>query len=278
MRSSYSMPSAFISAMARLRASRSWARSTWRGCSSVDSIIEMTSRAYVSLSGSSSSSAASRKGESGWSRAKSSGRSTVVKYSTVPSSLATFSTTPASMRVENTSSVRARSLSFSASDCMESSTSLYTRVQASPPCSTSASTMELVMRMRGVSVAGTDSMSLSKFCLFQPTKPSGGFFVLMLRAFLGSPPALARAFARSMSYSVASAMTRPSVSKPARPARPAIWWNSREPSLRMCEPSNLARAVSSTVWMGTLIPTPSVSVPQMTGRRPCWASFSTSRR
>ena len=36
--------------------------------------------------------------------------------------------------------------------------------------------------------------------------------------------------------------------------------------------------MNSTVRIGTLIPTPRVSVPQMTLSRPAWASVSTSRR
>ena len=36
--------------------------------------------------------------------------------------------------------------------------------------------------------------------------------------------------------------------------------------------------MNSTVRIGTLMPTPRVSVPQMTLSRPAWASVSTSRR
>ena len=43
-------------------------------------------------------------------------------------------------------------------------------------------------------------------------------------------------------------------------------------------PSNLASPVKSTVRIGTLMPTPRVSVPQMTRSSPAWASVSTSRR
>ena len=53
-------------------------------------------------------------------------------------------------------------------------------------------------------------------------KASGAFFFLILRSFLGSSPALAISLAFSISCSGASAMTMPSVSKPERPARPAI--------------------------------------------------------
>ena len=43
-------------------------------------------------------------------------------------------------------------------------------------------------------------------------------------------------------------------------------------------PSYLQSWVNSTVRIGTLMPTPSVSVPQMTLRWPSWASRSTSSR
>ncbi len=43
-------------------------------------------------------------------------------------------------------------------------------------------------------------------------------------------------------------------------------------------PSYLLSAVNSTVRMGTLMPTPRVSVPQMTFSRPACASCSTSLR
>ena len=70
----------------------------------------------------------------------------------------------------------------------------------------------------------------------------------------------------------------PTVSNPARPARPAIWWNSRACSSRDPLPSYLDSAVNSTVRIGTLTPTPRVSVPQMTFSSPACASVSTSRR
>ena len=77
IRSSYSMPSAFICATASPRALNCCADSTCRGSSSVDSMTETTSRAYVGDSRSSSSIAASANGDSGWLSAKSACRSTV---------------------------------------------------------------------------------------------------------------------------------------------------------------------------------------------------------
>ena len=138
--------------------------------------------------------------------------------------------------------------------------------------------MEWVMRMRGVSFSGGFSIRCSKVCLFQLTKPSGGCFFFTQRCFFGSSPAFSRALWFSISCSGASAMAIPSVSKPARPARPTIWWNSRLRRRRILVPSNLVSWVSTTVWMGTLMPTPRVSVPQMTGRSPCWARRSTKSR
>jgi hypothetical protein len=73
-------------------------------------------------------------------------------------------------------------------------------------------------------------------------------------------------------------MTVPIVSKPARPARPPIWWNSRALRMRVDVPSYLARAVKTTVRIGTLMPTPRVSVPQMTLSSPACANRSTRRR
>ena len=43
-------------------------------------------------------------------------------------------------------------------------------------------------------------------------------------------------------------------------------------------PSNFASPVKTTVRIGTLMPTPSVSVPQITFSSPVCASCSTSRR
>ena len=72
-----------------------------------------------------------------------------------------------------------------------------------------------------------------------------------------------------MTWSGACTQTCPSGSKPGRPARPASWWNSRTVKRRTRVPSNFVSAVISTVRIGMLTPTPSVSVPQITGSRPC---------
>ena len=67
-----------------------------------------------------------------------------------------------------------------------------------------------------------------------------------------------------MMCSGAWATTLPWVSKPLRPARPAICLKSRTESIATFWPSNLASWVKSTVRIGMLTPTPSVSVPQIT--------------
>ena len=77
MRSSYSMPSAFICCTASPRAWCCWASSTWRGPSSTASTTLSVSTAWSGLCGSSRSRAAIANWASGWLSAKSSGRSTV---------------------------------------------------------------------------------------------------------------------------------------------------------------------------------------------------------
>ena len=129
-----------------------------------------------------------------------------------------------------------------------------------------------------VRVSGAASRRRSKVLSVQLTRPSGAFLRTILRRLRSSSPALASALALSMTCSGAWTTTYPRVSKPARPALPAIWWNSRAVRWRSLAPSNLTRLVRTTERIGTLMPTPRVSVPQMTDSRPSRASFSTSRR
>ena len=81
-----------------------------------------------------------------------------------------------------------------------------------------------------------------------------------------------------MTCAGACATTQPRVSKPRRPARPAICMKSRTVSRAVFWPSYLQSLEKSTVRIGTLIPTPSVSVPQTTCSSPACASRSTSLR
>ena len=149
---------------------------------------------------------------------------------------------------------------------------------ASPGRAMTFSTIACVTVKLDVSGSGSAATSRSKVGLPQDTKPVGGFLRTTLRRAFGSSPALARAFSFSTTCSGACTTTRPAVSNPARPARPAIWWNSRACSSRVLVPSYLDSAVNSTVRIGTLIPTPRVSVPQMTLSSPAWVRVSTSRR
>ncbi len=148
----------------------------------------------------------------------------------------------------------------------------------SPPRAMTLSIIAWLTCMLDVRRSGSASMSLRKLGSPHETKPSGAFLRTSFRRFFTSSPARSSILMFSVSCSGACATTVPAVSYPARPARPAIWWNSRALSCRIRVPSYLVRPVKSTVRMGTLIPTPRVSVPQITRRRPCCASCSTSRR
>ncbi len=103
-----------------------------------------------------------------------------------------------------------------------SSSSLRIAWNASPGRAMTDSSIAWVTLKREVSGSGSEAISFSKVFSLQLTKPSGAFFRTTLRRFFGSSPALARAFSFSMTCSGAWATTSPAVSKPARPARPAI--------------------------------------------------------
>ena len=151
-------------------------------------------------------------------------------------------------------------------------------LNASPGRAITLSSIAWLTAKLDFSGSGSAATRRSKVGLPQETKPGGGFLRTTLRRFFGSSPAFASAFSVSVTCSGACTTTVPMVSCPARPARPAIWWNSRACSSRVVVPSYFDSAVNSTVRIGTLIPTPRVSVPQMTLSRPAWARVSTSRR
>ena len=129
-----------------------------------------------------------------------------------------------------------------------------------------------------MSGSGSACTSRSKVGSPQDTKPSGAFFFTIRLSFFSSSPALRRSRSFSTSWSGACTTTVPAVSKPARPARPATWWNSRALRCRTRTPSYFDSDVTSTVRIGTLMPTPRVSVPHTTLSSPACASVSTSRR
>ena len=148
----------------------------------------------------------------------------------------------------------------------------------SPGRSSTSSNMAwltLKLEARGSGGAATRRLNVPSS---QWTKPLGGLAFTTLRRLAASSPARASARSFSLTCSGAWATTLPAESKPARPARPAIWWNSRADSTRLVVPSYFDNAVKRTVRMGTFIPTPSVSVPQTTFSSPSWHSLSTSRR
>ena len=102
--------------------------------------------------------------------------------------------------------------------------------------------IELSTRIRDTSASGTPSLSLSKVWSVHTTEPSGGLrscaLLLRLACFssrhrgvlgvrLGLRLRVLDRVLRRLDDDVAR------VSKPARPARPAIWWNSRIRSTRL---------------------------------------------
>ena len=149
---------------------------------------------------------------------------------------------------------------------------------ASPGRATTLSSSECVIRKWLISGSGWACTSRSKVSLPQETVPGTAFFFTIFLRLAGSLVALAAIRSFSMTCSGACTTTVPEVSKPARPARPATWWNSRADSSRTLRPSYLVSDTISTVRIGTLMPTPRVSVPQTTASRPRWVSRSTRRR
>ena len=219
------------------------------------------------------------KGASGWLSAKSRWRS-IVSACRRPGRLdvARRSTTPeVSSSLASTSACRCRRR-WSLTSWWLSESSRAAWATGLPSRARMLTSIECETRSRGWSGSGSATMSRSNVSSDQLTKPSGAFLRWIFFCFLGSSPAFSTARRFSTTWSGACATTQPRASKPARPARPTIWWNSRALSRRCFVPSNFVRPVSSTVRIGTLMPTPSVSVPQMTLSRPSCASCSTRRR
>jgi hypothetical protein len=168
------MPCAFISATASPLALLRWAASTCRGASSVASTTLRTSSAYVGDSRSSSSSAATANGDSGWSSAKS-GCSSTVSRTVRPSASGTASrsTVPArssalKMRIAWRTSRRCSTFAASFS---VSSRRMCTK--KSPGRCTTCSSIAWLTRKLEVSTSGSAATSRSKVGLPQDTKPSG---------------------------------------------------------------------------------------------------------
>ena len=82
----------------------------------------------------------------------------------------------------------------------------------------------------------------------------------------------------SMTCSGACTTTKPRSSKPLRPARPAIWWNSRALRCAVFWPSNLHSRVNSTVRIGHVDAGAERVGPADHLQQPGCASCSTSTR
>ncbi len=96
-------------------------------------------------------------------------------------------------------------------------------VNASPGRLITFSSIAWLTANRDFSGSGSAATSRSKVGWPQDTKPSGGFLRTTLRRFFGSSPAFFSAASFSTTCSGAWTTTVPTVSYPARPARPAIW-------------------------------------------------------
>src|SRR3546814_13565533 len=105
-----------------------------------------------------------------------------------------------------------------------------------------------------VSGSGSAATSFSDVASPHDTKPSGGFFRTSFRFFLGSSPALATAFSFPTTCSGDCTPTAPSVSYPARPARPAHGWNWRAGRGRGGVASHLDRGGSRAGRSSAVVP------------------------
>ena len=111
--------------------------------------------------------------------------------------------------------------------------------------------------------------SFSKVSSLQPTKPSGAFLRTHLAALLRIVAGLGQRLLvlDDVLGGLRDDVARRCRSRPGRPARRSGGTRGRA-ARRTRLPSYLVSAVNSTVRIGTLTPTPSVSVPQMTFSRP----------
>ena len=149
------------------------------------------------------------------------------------------------------------------------------RASSSRSRRSSESSIPCVSSKRERSASGGRVASCSKVASLQGTKPLGGPWRGARFA-----PVFAFASARLLAITCSGAWhtTSPRTSKPLRPARPAIWRNSRTVSSATFSPFHLESLLKTTVRIGMLTPTPSVSVPNTTCRSPRCARRSTSRR
>ena len=183
------------------------------------------------------------------------------------------STIPRFTKARKSCQARRRWASLAFSDSWLSRTSRRMARQPSPFLERTLSSIPWDTWKRETSRSGWAPMSRWKVFSSQATKlRSGGW------RFTNFFPGFWASLAFSMTCSGAWATTQPRSSKPFRPARPEIWWKSLALRMAVFCPSYLQSFVKSTVRMGTLMPTPRVSVPQMILSSPFWASRSTRMR
>ena len=280
IRSSYSIPSDFIAATASPRALYSWAEMTCRGSSRVASIIDTTSSAYVGDSRSSRSSAASANGDSGWSSAKLGCRSTVSRtVRPSGSGTANRSTTPpaSSARPIATACLMwRRRLPLGSSLSVSRRRRCVERVAGAGDHVEQHRVADVEARRQRLGVGRDQPLER----LLAPGDEAVGRLLALypsqldrVVARLGDPPGVLDLVLRSLHDDGPDGVE-------ARPGR--LGRRSGGTPGRAGDASGRRRTcvspVSTTVRIGTLMPTPSVSVPHTTLSRPDWASTSTSRR
>ena len=275
------MPSAFIAATASPRALKRCADSTCRGSSSVASSTDSTSSAYVGDSRSSSSSAASANGDSGWLSAKFGCRSTV-SATVRPSGVGRVDALARRRR----RAARGRSRSRAgcaqlrrpaARGCRRAACRIA--ANASPGRAITLSSIACVDPEAGASAAPARRRPAARTSARprtrSPRAPSCARSCALLRvvAGLGRSRCVLDLVVGRLHDDRAGGVEAGPPGAPGDLVELAGVEVPHPRRRRTCD-----SAVSSTVRIGTLMPTPRVSVPQMTLSSPAWASVSTSRR
>ena len=283
IRSSYSMPSAFIAATASPRALNCCAPGSGAGRRASPRSPRRRRARSVSDSGSSTSTAASANVDSGWLSAKF-GRQVDGQPAPCGRSrpaASSRSTTPAVQQRRGTMPIACADLAALAPrGSWLSVSSVRIAANGSPGRATTLSIIAwrhphaASQRLgRGVdqpvkvdSLHGTDALR-------------GLLAARRLRRFFGSSPTLANCL-RVLDLVLGRLDddgARGVVAGPAGPPGDLVELAGAEHAVCGCRRTWTA-PVNTTVRIGTLMPTPRVSVPQMTLSRPAWASCSTSRR
>ncbi len=149
---------------------------------------------------------------------------------------------------------------------------------ASPGWLTTLRIIEWSTRIRDTSGSGAASRRRANVSSVQLTSPSGRLARLHLAALLGI---VARLRQRAGALDDVLGRLHDHVSRRVEAGAPRATGDLVELARLqqpVAGPSNFARPVNTTVRIGTLMPTPSVSVPQITFSSPVCASCSTRRR